>query len=262
MNDTFNLIVFHLSDFIILIPFCIAGIKNKQFKKYAPVLTIITAYLVITTIIAAFMAILWQYKMNNLFLFHIDIVVRFIMLMLFYRQLLKKIPTTGDKLVKRKIFSILIVLFLAFAIINALFIQPITENPSNTVIIAHAIILICALGYKYDRCYYDPVPIANTERIIFKFYKLPVFWINTGIIIYTSSSSVIYAISNMLLNPNAKDIAIAAWVMHAIFNIILYTCIAIGLYKFSTTPVDVSDTVFKDHKPKSLLGKFCYWLTR
>lgn len=256
--NTFSLIIFHISDFIAIPALCIIWYKNKQIKKYAPQLNILKIYLTLLAIIAIGIAVLWFLKENNLFLYHIDIVLRFTMIMLLYRELLKKIPAVGDELKKRKIFLILIVLFIGFAIINALFLQPISTNPSNTFIVSAIIILICALWYNYDRSHYEPVPLSNTERDVFKFYSLPMFWINSAIIIYVSGSTVVFAISNMLLDPKVIEVALAAWTMHDILNIIFYSFIAIGLYKFTANPINSSDMVFKNHQSKNFLGKLLH----
>lgn len=261
--NIFSLIIFHIADFITIPPLCIAWYKNKQIKESAPQLNVLKIYLTIATIIAVWIAILWQFKENNLFLYHINIIVRFTMVMLLYRELLKKIPAVGDKPKKRNIFLVLIVLFAVFAVINALFLQPLSINPSNTFIVSAILILISALWYNYDRSHYEPMPLSNTERKVFKFYSLPMFWINSGIIIYVSGSTIVYAISNMLLDPKLIEVALAAWTMHDILNIIFYSFIAIGLYKFTTKPVDRSDVVFyKPHvKPKSFLGRLWQKIT-
>ena len=67
-------------------------------------LKVVRLYLIFTFLVQAGITVLLVLHRNNLFLFHVYIIEAFILLTLFYRELLKKTYPFKDIPVKRRIF--------------------------------------------------------------------------------------------------------------------------------------------------------------
>ena len=115
--------------FAVLLPLYPASIK---YKGIALVLKMPACYIFVLTIEQLAIGILWYQKQNNFFLFHIGNMAESVALLLMYREIFKKYIANTNKYVYRKIFIVLIPSFIVFAIVNAIYWQPLTAYPSNT----------------------------------------------------------------------------------------------------------------------------------
>ena len=175
---------------------------------------------------------------NYAFLIHIYVVEEFILDMLFYRELLKKTYPFKDVPEKRPIFLWAIALFVAFAIINALFITDINKFPMYLFIVQCMVMIICATWYDYNRGFYET---SHYDETSYKLYKGPVFWMNRGKLIYFSSTLLIFIMHALLFEAGLKDMSIITWKMQDVILIILHIFMGIGFLKFTGDPKKVMD---------------------
>lgn len=241
MNEIAKIIIavlFWIARSIFLLPLIIGISKYKSFTSQ---LKLITIHLVFVTIISITMSVLSFLIINNRFLAHILAIEEFTMIMLFYRAATKKLLLEKEKYKPRKIFIPLIILFAVFAIINALFLQDITKTPTYTKTVEIIIIIFFSLFHFYKQAD-EPIPKIWSDVRIFRLNKISFFWIVTGILLYFSCSLILFSSYNLLLNPNVYEIATSVWLIHAILNIIFYSFIAIGLWRYKKK--DVSDYSF------------------
>lgn len=238
MADTIILILSWLSRLSIGFPF-VASIIIKD--KIPSPLKIVRIYIIFSSLIQACITILFFIHKDNLFLFHIYITEAFVMLSLFYRELLKKTHPFKDKPIKRNIFLISIVFFILFAIINILFINGPKDFPTFPFLIYCVFMIVYVSWYDYIRSFYEPAPIINSELSVFKLYKGPVFWINKGILLYTSFSLLVAVLDNILYEEKLERIRSIVLAANSIFVIVLHIFMGIGFLKYKSNPADITD---------------------
>ncbi len=237
-------ILFWIAAFISFFPLIISIIKTptQKDKKSLPLsIKIMQVHLMLAFLFQMGLVALYFLKINYSYLFHLYIVEEFVMDMLFYRELLKKTHPFKDKPIKQNIFLIAIVLFIAFAIINALVISSINKFPMYLFIVQCIVMIICTTKYYYVRSFYEPTPVAHTELTSFKLYKEPVFWMNAGKLLYFSISLPIFILYNLALDIRVKEIIMLAWSIQNVMLIVLHIFMGIGFLKYKSSPTDVAD---------------------
>ena len=142
---------------------------------------------------------------NNLFLFHIYTPLEYLLLALFYRNILSP-PMTKDII----LFSIPVLI--GTSIFFSLFIQKIDRNNSFITIIESTLIIIWALLFFRDILLLHHVTALQ---------RYPLFWINVGILFYFIGSLIIEGMLDYLIK-NSMDLARKAYKVGYIFKYILF----------------------------------------
>ncbi|MEM6767609.1 MAG: hypothetical protein AAF655_21910 [Bacteroidota bacterium] len=211
----YELIIF-VSSFSTIIPIVVGLINRKQLDKERWWLM---GLLFFALIIQSYSYGLFLQKSNNLFLLHFYIPVEFIILLLIY-------SIWFDSKRTKTSFLIFGGLFLSLSVINSLFFQPLEGFNSYAATSAYIIFILLSIAY-FIKLLRDLN--VETEAVGISLEKNPRFWINTGILIYFSSSLLIYAVSNTLLKEN-PEMTQVFWGVHSLFNILHYILYAIGLW--------------------------------
>jgi len=168
--------------------------------------------------------------------------------MLFYQSLLKKTHPFKDKTTKRSIFLIAIVAFVAFAIVNVLFIGDIDAFPKYVFMVQCVLMIICTNWYSHTRSFTEPNPIVYTELSSFKLYKGPVFWMNAGKLLYFASSLFVFLPYNVIFSVTKQETVSITWIVQYILVIVLHIFMGIGFLKYKSNPTDVADMEQKLNK--------------
>jgi hypothetical protein len=186
-----------------------------KFRAFPMPLRIVAIHVLIAGLVDLAAMILWNYKVNNLFLLHIYTIEECGMIILFYSYLL------GDAGNRKKFLYV----FLGFALLsiaNSMFLQPLTRNNTYARSLEAMIIIVCAIMYFLK---------LLSETKLKSPARSPYFWINTGFLIYFSGSLVLFTLSNYIRGPQYKQLRLDIWTLHAFFSIVLYALIAVGLWK-------------------------------
>jgi len=217
----------------------VAKANTKENKGKFPLpLKIMSLHILLAFLLQLGITILFLLDMNFMFLVHIYIVEEFVLDMLFYRELLKKTYPFKDVPEKRPIFLWAIALFVAFAIINALFITDINKFPMYLFIVQCMVMIICATWYDYNRGFYET---SHYDETSYKLYKGPVFWMNRGKLIYFSATLLMIIMYNISLETGSKEMALITWRLQDVVLIILHIFMGIGFLKFTGDPKKVMD---------------------
>ncbi len=228
--------------FVMLLAFCIAVYRHKKFPV---VLKKITWYLLVELIAqAAVFSVLWYQGHNEYIIFHGSFVFEAVTLLLMYRELFKKYIEDKKQYVYRKIFIVLIVLFVVFAVVNVLCWQSINTYPSNTRTVLSLIIVIFSIQHhimitaRATRYYYLSGMNINIsdygdqkEIPAFKLTQAPMFWITTGLLLFHSVALLRYSFVNVLREELSKKSYTNISNVNSVFAVLLYIFIAIGLLK-------------------------------
>ena len=208
--ETVYLVINFLSSFAPMLPLWI-GLANKSRLEASQDYLLVLVFIAFVVQVVA--NILWLYSNNNLFLMHFYVPVEFGLIMLLYSKWLQK-------WIMKAHFYFGILFFLAFSIINSLFVQSIYEFNSNAITLAYILYIGMAIFYFYK--------ILNEEKLT-PLEKNPKFWINTSILIYFSASLLVSSLSNQI-NTKSQLFVNISWAFHAFLNTLHYVLYAIGLW--------------------------------
>ncbi|MEJ0031144.1 MAG: hypothetical protein WDO15_12550 [Bacteroidota bacterium] len=131
----------------------------------------------------------------------------------FYKTKIR-IGTTG------KAVSILAIVFILFGIVNLIFIQG--HEKMNLYTLAFGAVSLILISLVY---FYLLIKELPTESIT----RLPMFWINTAILIYYSGTFFQYLLTDYLINVLKGDI-VNTWTIHNFLGFVFYVIVSVGLW--------------------------------
>ena len=242
-----EIVILELAAYAMLAPLYVA---LPKYKGIALVLKMATLYLVVLTIQQLSANILRYEKQNNFFLFHIGNIAESIALLLMYREIFKKYVVDTNKYVYRKIFIVLIPLFIVFAIVNVLCWQPLTAYPSNTRTVLGIMVLLFSTLFFHKHTY-EPIPKSYRELPSHNASRTSLFWINMGLLWFHAFSLIQSLYTNLFLKGLPKELYINMVVAQSIFVIILYVFFFIGFLKAKRVPKVTWEEEEKEEENKS-----------
>lgn len=165
------LVLFHLP------VFTVAGYALTIHKKLEKELKMLSWFLIITGAIHLISFILWTVNTNNLYLLHVLVPVRFLLLILVYKRILKThfpdwmvIAFGGG--------------FTVYSILNSVFLEPVQSFNSMAMTVESIFMLILSLSiyiFLMDKRFLQNLTISRKS----------VVWTNGGVFIYYSSSLIL-----------------------------------------------------------------------
>jgi hypothetical protein len=204
--------IFAVAPYAPALPLLIGLIK---FRRLPLPLKVIVVHVLVAASVEFAATVLWNYRINNLFLLHIYTVEECGFIMLFYSYLL-------SKLVPRKVFLYVFVAFAVLAVLNTVFLQPVNVSNTYARSVEAVIVILCAIAFFYSLLGETTIKGADRPSYV---------WINTAFLIYFSGSLLLFTLSNYIEGPRYRQLRMDIWTLHAFFSILLYTFIAIGLWK-------------------------------
>lgn len=203
-------ILANISSFMIVIPLLLSGYKFGSLSKVQTRLFYLIVLIFIVEIIAN---ILWRKKINNLPIYHFYAIFEFILILNIYRIVL--INTFS-----KKFFIFLSIGFTIFAVINTIFFQNLYTFNSNVTTLLGIIVIFLALSYFYTLLKEVKYSALETN---------PMFWINSGFLIYFSSNLLLFFINNNLFK-GSTEASYLVWGLHAIVNMVLIIFYIVALW--------------------------------
>lgn len=202
---------------LLLVPYYFIGLTLivgiSRFNSLVRTQHLLFILVCITAITEIASRILWSHKMNNLPLYHFYAVIEFLLLSSIYKRKLKIYNAN-----KWMVYCMIIVVL--FAVINAVFLQNLFEFNSNFLTVSSGCLIVFSILYF--------IQLLNEP----KYYKLErnsMFWINAGVLVYFTSSMILFHVSNLLI-PETLKVRGLAWGIHALFNVIHYISFSIALW--------------------------------
>jgi len=200
--------------FTIIIPTGLAFYRWKDLNKTQVFLALVVLVTLATEVTSTTIVALVE-NPNNLPLYHIFVVMVFILSNRLYRIALANF-------LNKWMFDLLLVLFCLFALINSVFIESIWTFNSNAVFAAGTIYIFYSLLYFYTLLQSGGQGVNED----------PVFWLSIGLILYYSGSLSLFIVINYLTqNPNES--VTNAWLLNSVFNLVLNFFYTVALWKKS-----------------------------
>lgn len=196
-----------------------AALYSLRIYKLLPrTIQVFTWYIFLTALIQIPYTILAFYLKNNLFLLHLDILLGFLVLALFYRMILQRF-------INPLIITIIAVLFSIFTIINSLFIQP-YHSAINSYALTAQSLLVVIFSLSTFIVLLNDVAKETQKDIIASLH-----WINSGLFIYYASDLLIFYFGNFIQNSFSETINQYTWLVNCFFLSVMYICFIAGLWK-------------------------------
>lgn len=219
--------IIHLIIYACNIPPVIAGfLALRDFKIVDRRLYSFNLFLICNAIIQVIqLTILNVTDSYHLLMFHIDVPIEFLLLAHFYYSFLKPY-------LDKKIYFILVGIFITFSILNSIFIQPVNTFNSYALVVESTLLIILSV--------FAFVVLLDTRSgmktmVIGKIFEL----INSGIFVYYSASLLIYYFSNYYLahqknKTNTSFISITVsyiFILNTFLAACMFTCFIIAMRK-------------------------------
>ena len=118
-----------------------------------------------------------------------------------------------------KMFFIVTVFYLLFALINFLFLQKHTINSYNKFLSSFIVISYCILFFY--RLMVE-LPSMHLQR-------MPMFWFNSALLIYYAGALILFVFTSYIINVLKQNL-ITYWIFHNSLSICEHFLILIGLY--------------------------------
>lgn len=174
-------------------------------------------FLFLSGVVAATSLVLWFFSINNMPILHFYVLVGFVCLIIFYREVL-------NGFINRKVFTWLILGFSAFSAINTFFFQPLFVYNSYGLTVEAIIIIVLSLStfllMLNDIVKETHMPIISSLK-----------WINSGLFTYYSSSLLIFYFGDLISQFTSTSLAKNAWILHGFFSAMMYCFCFVGLWK-------------------------------
>jgi len=204
-------LIISLASYFIAVP---AVLSIIRYRKLDWAMKTVACYVFLGAFVQSFSSYLNAKNQNNLWLLHLYTPLEFTCIVCFYGIVLRGF-------VKK---TMMVGLGLGFAILSALnsaFLQSVTTfNTYARSLEGILVILLCLIW-----CYH-----TLTEMKIKRLEQDPVFWVNTGLLLYFSGNVLLFAFSNYIVDIN-RALNLYIWAFHALFSILLYFFITVGLWK-------------------------------
>ena len=195
-----NQIIAYLSTSILVLNFIVFF---NCFSFFGRAVKIFTIYLGLILVIQISSLILWNFGINNIFLSHFYFIVQFIVLSIFYKEILIA------KVQKKFILGSLLMI-LGFLTIQYLFFPNLFKKFNLVEIVATSVPLV-----MYSILHFYNILSSNRNF----------FYINTGILFYLSGSTLLFVAGNYIVSSNSilnKSIWIVNSSLFVVFQILIF----------------------------------------
>lgn len=210
MSESTFLVFMRAAQLAIVLPLIVVVLK---FRKFTVIHKLISLLLICSGIFGI-IAILYQLNQkNNMFVSHFYTMVEYFFWSLIYLKLFEK------KRIKKFIIGSIFFVFLV-AIVNMIYWQPLDMYNSYSKTLESAFLVCFAIVWFYQ---------IFINQTIKRLEIHPNFWINAAVLIYFSGSFVLFVTNNFLMEIPLVEF-LEVWTLHAIFIMIHYLLLAIGLW--------------------------------
>lgn len=191
------------------------------YKKTDPLLKLLAGYLMGTGVLYAISLILWFMHINNLCILHVMVPLRFVFLVLIYKNIL-------NGYVRWWVLYALAAGFCVYSIINTLSREPWDTFNSGAMTTESILLVILSLS-----TYVFLMDKRMTDHL--KHSLRAVEWINAGVFVYYTSSLILMYFGVHIIQAINPELSRYTWIVHAILSVIMYYCFWRALWKRKTT---------------------------
>ena len=211
LNYNIDKVIYYASTLTVLFPVCAGFVKNKTLSKEQRVLFL---FVVTAALFELLLFILGQIKINNFFIFHIFTPLEFILLsgVYYYGTVLRPVKI---------VLVVIVSFFLALVLTDSFFSDKLKSVDS----IASASESLLLIVYSLLFFFY------LLKKLEYKnLFNNPMFWFNSGVLIYFSGNFFLFIFSNYMLHVSYSYFS-SMWGIHDFLNLLINILFSIALWK-------------------------------
>ena len=204
-------LIISTASLFIAVPMAVAVFR---YRRLSTAMRTMAFYVFLGGIVQLYSSYLNGQRQNNLWLLHLYTPLEFACIVWFYSIALRES-------IQKSWFIWIGLGFALLSGLNSKFLQDThTFNTYARSLEGILVIIFCLIW-----CYR-----TLTEMKIKRLEQNPVFWVNTGFLLYFSGTVLLFAFSNHILAIN-RALNMYIWAFHALFSILLYFFITMGLWR-------------------------------
>lgn len=217
MTDEFSL--FHRDIFLLIrdisfgflfVPVLSTFLRWKLLSKSQKGVAIIAILSLMVEVLTRYLS---KNKINSVSVFHVYMPLLFTVVMGVYFS-------AKVRVVQRKGFKLVLVLFYAVILFNTVWLQPFNSFNTNVIALASFVFIVLSIVY-----FYRLIQASSNEY----FLQDPILWFSVGNLLYYSSMFILFVVVQKILN-NRLEALYDVWILNAIFLIVLSICYSIALW--------------------------------
>ncbi len=199
----------------ILIPLVVGLVNYRNLVKMQKLLLFLVAAALLADIFAL---TLYKFKLisYNIVVYNFYTLIAFNLLWFIYKESIPKLRNLATLIIQIAINL--------FGVVNFIFIEKWNSFNSNLMVATSISFLFLAV-FSF-RQILQQIQYTRLE-------KSPIFWINTGVIIYYSGTLILFLLSNQInsISKSANNLHLAVWALNSVFNIILMSAYSFALWQ-------------------------------
>lgn len=189
-------------------------------RKLEGGLKLLSRYLVATGMLYAGSLILWFGHINNLYVLHLLVPLRFVLLVFIYKSIL-------NGYIRSWIIYAVSAGFCVYSLINSICWEPWNTFNSRAMTVESILLVILSLS-----TYVLLMDKRMTEHLQPNLRSVE--WLNAGVFIYYTSSLIMMYFGVHIIQALDPQLSRYTWIVHAFLSIIMYYCFWRALWKRKT----------------------------
>lgn len=193
------------------------GYALLRFNRIPKGLKFIAYFLIFEFLAQGFSTLLFFLKLPNLSYLFVYAPVSLLLLVAFYHGFLK-VYISG------RLLQIAAVAFVAFSVLDALYLED-SNTFGSLLLTARSVILLILSLSTLILFMNETVRKEKQESLA------AISWINNGVLLYHSSNLLLFYFGSILMHQVSPEMSGYIWVLHSFFASVMYICIFMGLRK-------------------------------
>lgn len=181
---------------------------------------LLACYLVATGMLYAVSLVLWFLHINNLYVLHVLVPMRFVLLVFVYKSIL-------NGYIRSWVIYAVSAGFCVFSLMNSIFWEPWDTFNSRAMTVESILLVILSLS-----TYLLLMDKRMTEHLQPNIRSVE--WMNGGVFVYYTSSLIMMYFGVHIIQALDPQLSRYTWIVHAILSIIMYYCFWKSLWKRKT----------------------------
>lgn len=201
--------------------FGITGYAIAIHKKLEKEMKMLSWWLIITGALQLISFIFWSMHVNNLYVLHVLVPVRFLLLLFVYKRIL------GNHFSDWMLYLFGIG-FVSYSVLNSVYFEAVDTFNSMALTVESVLLIILSLSTYILLMDKRFLQTLNTSR-------KSVVWMNGGVFLYYASSLILMHYGAQIIRVVNAEWNRYIWIAHGIFMVILYYCLWRALWNRKTT---------------------------
>lgn len=194
----------------------VCGLAAYRYRQFSRANKVLAWFVFLTTPVQLVSFALWSKQLNNLPISHFYTAASFVVIMWYYREVLRTYISDA-------IFKWTAGLFVAFAVANAVWLQPLLTFNSYPLTVQCVVVIIFAMATHI-------VLLEESVQQEKRGQLRSLRWVNNGFFIFFACTILLFHFGKVIIDSFSTEASVYSWMLHSFFATVLYSCLFIGLW--------------------------------